>query len=466
MASPDLGRTGIQRTNTAATLRWNHVYTPRLFSNTVIYSGNYTTRLFFARNYWKSELGSLGLKMDFTHYVNPGFQSKFGFEFLGYFNDPGSLTLDTTISLLPDIRPNSSRKAVIYYHADWNIRKNLTLNAGMRLISWTNLGPARWFTFDENFQVNDTLTSGAGVYNRYTHADPRVSLQYQINPSSQIRLGYGIYHQYLQMVSNSVSPFTSLEIWLPSSPVIRPQSARQWSFSFNKFLEDQEMEISAAAYHKRMWRQIDYEPHATTYLNPLIEGELRFGNTRAYGIELMVSKDFGKVNGWLAYTYSRAFRRTIEINNERTYPAIQDRPHDFSVFVNYQASRRILFSIYWTSYSGSTFSSPTGYYTFNDRPVPVFGERNNDRLPAYHRLDFSATFTLNKNENSRYRHSLNFSMYNMLGHKNAYAIRFNRIPAGGFPFPVETNVLAEENRVATQLSLARFFPSLTYRFKL
>ena len=120
------------------------------------------------------------------------------------------------------------------------------------------------------------------------------------------------------------------------------------------------MEISAAAYHKKMRGQIDYEPHATVYLNPLFEGELRFGENRSYGIEFLLQKDFGRLNGWLSYTYARSFRRTLGINNSLEYPAVQDRPHDFSVFLNFQVSDRMLASAYWTTYSGATFSSPTG----------------------------------------------------------------------------------------------------------
>ncbi|MEM7370575.1 MAG: TonB-dependent receptor [Bacteroidota bacterium] len=464
--SSENSRTGILWINVAASLRWNHIFGPKLFSNTTLYTGNYVNRLFLTPNYWVSGLGMGGLKSDFTHYATPSFQSRFGFDFQGYSFDPGSVSIDSAIAILPSIQPNYSRKNVVYYQARWDVRKKIRINAGVRLLNWGSRGPATYYTFDDQYEVEDTVSVGDGVFNEYVNLDPRLSVQYQLSPSSQLKLSFGRYHQYLHQVSNSTSPFTTLEVWLPATPNVQPQSSRQWSLSYLTFLPDQKLEISAAAYYKTLSNQIDYEPHAITYLNPLIEGELRFGETKSYGIEFLLKKDFGRLNGWMGYTYSRVFRQTEGLNEGRRYRAFQDRPHDFSMLIHYQIRKRLLLSTYWTSYSGSTFSSPTGFLRFNDQSVPIYGERNNDRLPAYHRMDVSLQWKLNRYDTNPFQHNLTFSINNFLAHQNIHAIKFNRIPGANASPVVQANVLSEEALRTSQVALVRFLPSITYRFTL
>lgn len=457
---------GIRWANLAATFRWNHIFSPKLFSNTTLYTGNYGYRLFFSPNYWQSALGSLSFKTDFTHYARPGYTARFGLEWQAYFIDPGSFALDTTIAILPSITPNYSRKSVLYYQADIDLTETLKLRAGARLINWSNLGPATYYRFDEQYEVRDTVQAGEGVYNRYFNFDPRLSLQYQWDKRSQLKLSLGRYHQYLQLISNSLSPFNSLEVWLPAGPTIRPQSVIQTALTYLTYLPKPGLSLSASLYYKHFNDQIDYEEHAVTLLNPLIEGELRFGSMRSYGLELLLKKEAGRLSGWLGYTYSRALRRTPDLNDDRTYPAFQDRPHDLSLVLNYRPSSRLFLSAYWTAYSGSPFSSPTGFYRFNEQTVPIYDDKNNDRLPQYRRLDLSLQYRLNKDETRRFQHSLTFSIYNALAHKNVVAITFNRIPLEGGRPVVKTDLLSGVPLSPTQADLIRFFPSLTYKFKL
>ena len=159
-------------------------------------------------------------------------------------------------------------------------------------------------------------------------------------------------------------------------------------------------------------------------------------------------------------------RQTPEVNGGRQYPAFQDRPHDFSLMLNYNLSRRTLFSAYWTWYTGSPLSSPTGFYTFNGNIVPIYGEKHNDRLPDYRRLDLSLQFTLNRNPENKFQHSLTFSIYNALAHPNVVAVNFNKILEGGVTPVVRANLLGERDLVTTQTDLVRFLPSLTYNFKI
>ncbi|MBR9920329.1 MAG: TonB-dependent receptor [Bacteroidetes bacterium] len=457
---------GFRWGNSAATVRWNHIFGPKLFSNTTMYSGNYSYNVTVVPNHWKSELGSLSLKTDFTHFAGPKYTSRFGFEVIGYFTNPGELSIDSSTAVLPNLGSDYSRKGVLYYQGAFELGKKWTLNSGFRLTNWQNLGPTNYVLLNENHEPEELITAGAGVYNNYVNLDPRLSLEFQVDSTSMLKFSYGRYSQYLQLILNSIGPFSAFEVWLPASPNIKPQTAQQFSLDYTSYYQKPGIGLSASAYYKLAQNQIEYAPHAITYLNPLLEGELRFGTSQAYGLEVMFKKERGKLNGWIAYTWSRVFRNTPELNGGNSYPAFQDRPHDLSVVLNWQMKPRVLFSAYWTSYSGSTFTSPTGFYEFNGETIPVFGERNNDRLPTYHRMDIAFKFQLNKKPEAKYKHDLTLSVYNVLAHKNVYSIKFNKLESDAYFPRVPSNVLLENTLSASQIDLIRFFPSLTYTFKI
>ncbi|MCB0669845.1 MAG: TonB-dependent receptor, partial [Saprospiraceae bacterium] len=457
---------GISWGNLASTIRWNHVFGRRLFSNTTLYTGSYRYRLGFDENAWESAIGTLSLKTDFSHYISSGLKAAFGFEFAGFGFNPGTISTSNELINLPDISKGRSRKRVLYYQLEAEVSSKLELKAGLRLSSWQNLGPANVFGYNFNYEVKDTQQYEEGVYHAYFSPDPRISLKYALNRTSNFKISAGRYHQYIQLISNSVSPFTSFEVWLPSSPNIKPQAATQIDVSYLKYFEKSGIEFTLAAYYKDLENQIDYRPHANTIINPLLEGELRFGSMDAYGGEIQLKKEQGRLNGWINYTYSRAMRTTPALNNGKVYPAFQDRPHDFSVLLNYQITRRFSLSSYFTAYSGSAFSSPTGFYRYLNQTVPVYAEKNNDRLPAYQRLDLALKFTLNRNLQNRFQHSLNLSFYNALRHKNIVSVDFNKISNGPDRPVVPANFIEEPDLIATQSDLIRFMPSLTYKFEL
>jgi len=452
--------------NFAATFRWNRVLGPKLFSNTTLYTGNYSYTLALPPNRWKSELGNLSLKSDFTHYIDEKITSKFGVEAQGYFNNPGRFSLDSSNAILPNVTRNYGRKLVAHYQSSIDISPKIQFNAGFRLINWDNLGPMTYYTYDENREISEPINAPEGVYNSYFNIDPRLSLSFFPSQQSAIKMSYGIYHQYLQLISNSISPFTAMEIYLTSSPTIKPQASEQWTFDFSKYWPQKAMRLNLSTYYKTSKNQIDLAGHSTIYLNEFLEGELFFGTSEAYGVEFQMDKTLGNLNASLAYTWSRAWRETSGINNDQRYRAFQDRPHDVSLTLGYQFSNRLNAQAYWTSYSGSPFTSPVGFYEFQGQTVPIYGARNNDRLPSYHRLDISCRYRLNKNTKKRFQHNLVLSVVNATGHRNIYAIKYNKLDqADYFPeFPVNrtgNNILSP-----SQVELARFFPSLTYSFKL
>ncbi len=464
--SPTRNFAGIKWNNFAATLRWNLVFNPKLFSNTILYTGNYRYNLYSGENSWLSGIGSLSLKSDFTYFINPALTTKFGLELHGYYFNPGQAFTESANSLLPSLSESFTRQSVVYLNADWKLSEKWQLSAGLRASYWANAGPAVYYTFDENYELSDSVETGEGIYHSYTRVDPRLSLRYMIDESSFLKLSAGSYHQYMQLISNSASPFTSMEVWLPANPNIKPQQATQVALGYLKYFPKQKMEINSEVYYKNMDNQIDYEPHANLLLNPQAEGELRFGTMKSYGFEIMLKKDFGKFYGWLSYTYSRALRQTNDVNGGREYPAFHDRPHDFSAMLNYRLSKRLLTSVYFTAFTGSAFSSPTGFYEYNGVTVPIYDEKNNDRLPDYKRLDIALKLILNRDPESSFQHSLTFSVYNFLAHKNIVAVNFNKVLDNSGNPVVKANYTLEKDLVATQADLVRFLPSLTYKINL
>ena len=198
--------------------------------------------------------------------------------------------------------------------------------------------------------------------------------------------------------------------------------------------------------------------------NPLIEGELRFGKAYSYGIEIMLRKPEGKFTGWIGYTYSRAFIQTDGVNSSQIYPAFYDRPHDVCINLSYNTNKHWAFSANWMFLSGAAITTPIGFYSYNGYSVPVYGDKNNDRLPVYHRLDLSVTYNISKPKN-RFQHSLILTLYNAYGRYNPFSVDFNKILTDNGEFVVPSNLNGGYELIPTTISVAGIIPSVNYIFK-
>jgi hypothetical protein len=222
--------------------------------------------------------------------------------------------------------------------------------------------------------------------------------------------------------------------------------------------------FSAEVYYKYFNNNIDYEDHASLLYNPLIEGELRSGKAWSYGIEFMLRKAEGNFTGWIGYTFSRAFIKTNGVNGDRTYPATYDRPNDICINLAYTDRKHWTFSANWIYLTGGTITTPTGFYYSNGYSVPIYGDKNNDRLPDYHRLDISAMFTFSKPGN-RYQHSLTLTLYNAYGRFNPFSVNFNKIMDNNGEFVVPSNINGSYQLVPTTITVAGMIPSINYQFR-
>jgi hypothetical protein len=199
-------------------------------------------------------------------------------------------------------------------------------------------------------------------------------------------------------------------------------------------------------------------------INQLIEGELRFGDGWSYGIETLLRKNKGKFTGWVSYAWSRSMKQIEDVNNDKTFPAAYDRPHNFNLTLSYVTAKHWSFSSHWMYLTGAPFSSPTGFYYVNGYSVPVYGEKNNDRYPDYHRMDLSVSYAFSMPA-KRFQHSLMLTIYNAYGRHNPFSLNFNKIVDDNEDIVVPANLEGDVERIITSMSVAGAIPSLNYTFR-
>ncbi|MBI4646781.1 MAG: TonB-dependent receptor [Bacteroidia bacterium] len=460
---------GLGWNNYASSLRLNRVFNDRLFSNTTITASRYEYNLETSsqRNeYWTTSIINLGLKSNFTYYLNPKNTMYFGIDVSQHYFNPGNIdTQDSTVRMyIPLVSEGSAREICIFASNEQKISKKLSVRYGLRIPVWQNLGPGTVYLFDESHAVHDTLIfSDNKPYHTYINFEPRLSLSYSLNSQSSVKAGYNRTSQNLHLLSNSTSPFTSLEVWLPSGLNIKPQIANQCALGYYRILKKFGIEITTEIFYRYLRNQIDYKDHAKMLLNPFIEGELRFGNVWAYGADVMIYKSVGKLSGWLGYTYSRAFARTKEVNGGLTYPAFSDRPNDITIAISYQY-KRLRFSSNWIYVTGAPVTTPTSFYYYQGHSLPYYAKKNNDRLPPYHRLDVAVNWEINKPE-KRFQHNLTVAIYNVYARKNPISVNFNKIASenGRYVIPVDLNSYPEY--ITTRIFVTNIVPSISYNFK-
>lgn len=452
-------RFGFNWGNTTATLRWNHIYSGKLFSNTSAIFSNYNYLFNISVNSTSqfeitSSIQDYNLKQDYHWYANTNNTVKFGFNVTHHKFVPGSISTNgSSATFLRDIKI-SDRYAVesaLYISNDQNIGSRLQLTYGLRYSLFNALGPGVVFGYDSDGTVIDTTTYAKGqAIKNYYGPEPRIAIRYTLTETSSLKASYMRTRQYLHLLSNTTSG-TPVDLWVPSSNIVKPQIGDQISIGYFRNLKQNLFETSVEVYYKNMQNQIDYRPYANLLLNPTVESQLIFGNGYAYGSEFFIKKTTGKVNGWISYTLSRSKRQFDAVNNGTDFNARQDRIHSGSLVVMYDPTEKWSFGLTWVYYTGNAVTFPAGKYQYDNVILPSFSDRNGYRMPAYHRLDLSATYYRKRTE--KIESSWNFSVYNAYGKRNAFQLVFREDPND----PSKTQ--------AVRIALFSFVPSVTYNFK-
>jgi hypothetical protein len=449
-----LGTTfGFSWGNTTGTLRWNHIFNDKLFLNSsLIYSDySYKIALGSGNNEFDiiSAIRDYSLKEDFHYYISPNNTLKFGLQSTYHTFVPGEITSASAASLT--LQRSYAVENAAYISDEFDVTHQLKINAGLRYSTFSLLGPSDIYTYDKDGAITNTTTYTKNqVVKNYGGAEPRAAATYIINDVSSIKASYSWNLQYLHLLSNSVST-SPTDLWVPSSNNIKPQKGDQKAIGYYRNFDNNHYEASAEIYYRNFYDQIDYRTGADLRFNKFVESQLVYGNGRAYGIEFFLKKKFGKFNGWAGYTLSKTDRTFADIDNGTAFSARQDRTHDLSLVGIYELNPKWTFAATFVYHTGNAVTFPSGKYYVDGKLLDYFTERNGYRMPAYHRLDISATWQRKKT--AKFESSWNFSVYNVYAQENAYSISFQKDPND----PNKTQ--------AIQTSLFRAIPSFTYNFK-
>ena len=444
--------------NITTTLRWNHIYNSRLFSNLSLIYSNYDYKLGFGSEdlsfSWKSRLRDLSSKMDFEFNLNNNNMLEFGFISTLHRIRPGLVTINSKdLEGSLDLPINRAFEHGLYLGNEQKVSSKLTLNYGLRATLMQNMGATKAFVFDENFETTDSVKYKKGeIYNSYFGLEPRFNASYMLSQTQSVKLGYSRTLQFLHLASNSISG-TPLDIWIPSSPNVKPQKVDQVSAGYFRNFFNNKLELSVEGYYKFMHNQIDFRDHAELFLNEEIEGELRFGTAQSLGAEFKISKPTGRLTGWISYTRARTERKFKDIADGKPYLSPFDRTHNVSVVANYELNERFSLSGNWVLFSGLPFTAPSGRFVYGGEIVPTYTERNGDRLPNYHRMDVGLTYNPKKNRNRKFKSTWNVSVYNVYNRRNPNMIRFQTSDTD----PLRTS--------ASQVSIFPIIPTVTWNFE-
>jgi hypothetical protein len=436
--------------NSTATIRYNHLFNDKLFSNTSLIYSNYDYNINLTNNANPfsilSRVRDWNAKQEFQYFANNNNEWKIGFNVIYHTVIPGKITDTSSTENLSDIR--DGLESALYISNERQVLKNLKINYGLRLSNFIVLGGSNYYELDKLNNIIDTINQTSAVKN-YINYEPRFALNYIIDNSNSLKLSYSRNTQNLHLINNSVTT-SPTDKWVMNTNIIKPEIGDQISLGYFRNLKENMYEFSVETYYKWMQNQIDYKD-AADERNRVIETQLLYGNGRAYGFEFLLKKNKGKFTGWISYTLSRTEKQIDGINKNEWYVARQDRTHDISIVAMYDISKRMNVSAIWVYQTGNAVTFPSGKYEIAGQTTWLYTERNGYRMPDYHRLDLGLTYKLK--EKKHFNSELSVGLYNAYGRENAYLISFEQSESN----PNKT--------VAVQTSLFRWVPSISWNFK-
>ena len=455
--------------NRLATLKWNHTFNEKnkgslLFTNSeyrfnIDYQPDGVNAFDFG---YKINDTQAALKMIYLysekHKISYGISTKL------YGINPGYLNPKNPESILVPIEIDKERglESAIYVGDNFKVTDKFLVDFGLRYSSFAALGKSTQRVYDENLPISDatvveTKTFGNNeVIKRYGGFEPRIAARYFITDDFSVRASYDKTYQYIHLLSNNTTQ-SPTDIWKLSDLNVKPESAQQFSLGLYKNLKNDELELSVEGYFKKSRNILDYKVGADLLLNHNIETELLQGDGKAYGIEVLLKKQVGRLNGWLGYTYSRSLIRLNsqfneeKVNGGKFFASNFDKPHDFSAVLNYRITKRYSFSSNFIYQTGRPITYPVGKYDYGNAQYTVYSDRNKFRIPDYYRLDVGLNIEGN-HKIKKLAHSFwNISVYNVLGRNNPYSIFF--VTDGGQIKAYKTSIFAIP------------VPTVTYNFK-
>jgi hypothetical protein len=454
-------KTNIPWGNSTGTLRWNHVFNRRLFSNTTLLFNDYKFKFAAAQDNFEIKLSSGirdgSLKTDFDYYPLPNHKLKFG-GLATYHKFIPNVVSGRQDSIL--FKPNNEEtkyaaETALYVQDDWEIGEKWKINYGLRWSSFTQIGPYKKFIRDANGNKSDSTTyKSFKPVKTYEGLEPRITIRYAINDETSFKAAVTRNMQYIHLVSNSGNTLPT-DLWVPSTYIVKPQISWLYAAGLFKNFSENKYETSFEMYYKDMRNQVEYKEGYTPSLKDP-EDEFVFGKGWSYGAELFVNKTRGKFTGWVGYTLSWTWRKFAQLNDGEKYPAKYDRRHDLSVVANYEKNKKWKFGAVFVYGTGNAITLPERFYIINGVLTQEYSKVNQYRMKSYHRMDLSATLTPTPKKKHKISSYWVFSIYNLYCRFNPYFIYFDQTGS-----PVNGDLKVE----ARQVSLFPILPAVTLNFK-
>ena len=465
---------GFEWGNQTGTIRWNHLFSQKLFANLTLYYSNYDYQINFEeedeadRNSfdWRAEITNYGVKPEFSYFINPRNIIRFGGQAIVYEFEPGN-AVGISEGEISDISLDEKYaiESSVFIENELTPSSRFSMNYGLRLSHFNYTGDGTAYTYEDapagirpNVIGSESFDQWESI-ETYFNFEPRLSFKYQLTEKSSLKASFARTAQYIHLISNTTAS-VPIDVWTPSTNNIAPQTANQGAVGYFRNFQDNGYEFSIEAYYKRLDNVVDYIDGADLVLNEFLEGEILPGDGRAYGLEFYLEKKKGNATGWISYTLSRSELQVDGINEGEWYPIRFDQTHSLSIVGFYQLNKRWSFGANFALNSGTPVTFPTSRFEQQGYIIPHNAEegRNNVRLPAYHRLDLSATLDGKEKPNKRWKGQWVFSVYNAYNRRNPFSIFFRqqeqRVPLGN---PVTTD--------AVRLSvIGSFIPSVSYNF--
>ncbi len=421
-----------------ATVRWNHLFSDQLFSNLTYYFSNYDYKLQFGEidegEYfrWQSNIITQSVKYDLEYFLNPNNSIDFGLEGIYYDFVPGIADGGTDGQIVQiELDDQFAAQLSGYVSQEIDFTDYFSMQYGLRGSFYSYLGPGTAYTYGDTTLGKQKPVNSTQVYDDfesisdYFNLEPRASLKYQINEESSVKASYNRMAQYVHLLSSTAAA-TPLDIWVPTTNNVKPELADQYALGYFKNFDDNSWETSVEVYYKDFQNQVDYRNGADLTLNEFYEGDLLYGDGRAYGAEFYIKKNSGDFTGWISYTLAKTERNIAGINNGDWYPTRFDRTHNLNLVGFYDLSDTWSFSANFILASGTPATFPNQRFEFQGYTTPHNSDnaRGNYRIGLSHRLDLSATYDPEDDPDDWWSGKWVFSIYNVYNRKNPYSVFF------------------------------------------
>ena len=383
------------------------------------------------------DINQIYLRADFNYSPGNKHNISYGLNSVYYQLHPGTISPDGPKSLVQtnSVQQEQALETSIYLGDQYAVSQNFSINAGLRYTVYNYLGPIQVYQYvpgqpREQYTIRDTISYPSGkIVKTYSLPEVRFSARYSLTNSASLKFSFNTMAQFIHVISNTTN-ISPTDIWKLSDPNIAPQQGQQISFGFYKNFRQNSIETSIEVYYKRMQDYLDYKSGASLLLNHHIETDVFETQGKAYGIELLLKKTTGKLNGWISYTYSRTFLKQDDplagqlVNNGNYYPASFDKPNMVNFIGNYRFSHRYSLSLNVIYSTGRPITLPLAIVHAGGASTLYYSDRNQYRIPDYFRTDISVNMEGNHKTNKVTHNSWSAGIYNVTGRQNAYSVYF------------------------------------------